>query len=237
MNYLKHYIKLMRKAEARGWSKKSAPCYVEEHHVFPKSIFGENNRVVCLTAREHVLAHLILFKAFLKRYGRHHKKTWKVAGAATAMGIIWERHWGRTPVSCSTLGLARKVDAENKSIQYRGTTLAARPGYKWYNNGVAQTRSKKHPGEGWVEGRLFFDSKPYQEKIITDETMLSWIETGRRVGLLHAESGQWESVRCKDGRGGAAGKGNVWWNNGVTCTRSKECPGEGWVRGRLKRSK
>ena len=237
MSYLGHYIKLMRKAEQRGWTKKSAPCYVERHHIFIKAIFGENNRVVFLTAREHVLAHLLLFKACLKRYGRHHWKTWKVAGAATAMGIIWERHWGRTPVSCGTLGLARKVDAENKSIQYTGTTLPPRPGYKWYNNGVEQTRSKTHPGLSWVEGRLDYDVKPYSERNITEETLNSWVETGRKVGTMLAETGRWEKVRCKDGRGGAAGLGNVWWNNGTICTRAKKCPGEGWVRGRLKRSK
>jgi hypothetical protein len=215
----------------------SAPCYVEKHHVFIKAIFGENGRVVYLTAREHVLTHLLLFKAFLKRYGRHHSKTWKVAGAATAMGIIGERHWGRTPVSCGTLGLARKVDAENKSIRYTGTTLPPRPGYKWYNNGVEQTRAKKHPGEGWVEGRLHCKVKPYVERNITSQTVESWVESGRKVGTMLAKSGRWEKVRCKDGRGGSAGKGNVWWNDGINCTRSKTCPGEGWVRGRLLRDK
>ena len=227
----------MRKAEQRDWTKKSAPCYVERHHVFVKAIFGENNRVVYLTAREHVLAHLMLFKACLKRYGRHHWKTWKVATAATAMAIICEDHWGRTPLSCSTLGLARKIDAENKKLRYTGTTLPPRPGYTWYNNGIKQTRSKSHPGEGWISGRLFFEAKPYNEKTITEQTREAWVESGRRVGNNLAASGQWEEVRCKDGRGGAAGKGNVWWNNEIICTRSKECPGEGWIRGRIKRNK
>lgn len=30
--------------------------------------------------------------------------------------------------------------------------------------------------------------------------------------------------------------GRKWWNNGFKCVRSRECPGEGWVRGRLKRN-
>jgi acyl-homoserine lactone acylase PvdQ len=75
-----------------------------------------------------VLAHLLLFKAFLKRYGRHHWKTWKVAGAAIAMGMISKYNWQRTAVTCSTLGLARKVDAENKSIRYKGVPQGPKPG-------------------------------------------------------------------------------------------------------------
>ena len=29
-------------------------------------------------------------------------------------------------------------------------------------------------------------------------------------------------------------KGMLWWNNGILSTRSRECPGEGWTRGRLR---
>ena len=31
-----------------------------------------------------------------------------------------------------------------------------------------------------------------------------------------------------------AHKGKLWWNNGILSIRSKECPGEGWTRGRLR---
>ena len=31
-----------------------------------------------------------------------------------------------------------------------------------------------------------------------------------------------------------AHKGKLWWNNGISSIRSKECPGEGWTRGRLR---
>ena len=36
---------------------------------------------------------------------------------------------------------------------------------------------------------------------------------------------------------GKKNPGVLWWNNGVKNTRSKECPGNGWNRGRLKRMK
>ena len=29
-------------------------------------------------------------------------------------------------------------------------------------------------------------------------------------------------------------KGMLWWNNGISSIRSRECPGEGWTRGRLR---
>ena len=29
-------------------------------------------------------------------------------------------------------------------------------------------------------------------------------------------------------------KGMLWWNNGISSTHSRECPGEGWTRGRLR---
>jgi len=40
MNYLKHYCNLIRKAENRAYLE----GYVEEHHIFPISIYGENKR-------------------------------------------------------------------------------------------------------------------------------------------------------------------------------------------------
>ena len=64
MNYKKIYAQLIRRAKERDWTKKTAPCYVEMHHIKPKSMGGSNNRknLVCLTAREHFLAHWMLYK-------------------------------------------------------------------------------------------------------------------------------------------------------------------------------
>lgn len=64
MNYLKHYIKLIRKAQRRELPEE---IYVEKHHIFPKSCFGDNDYIVKLTAKEHFVAHLLLWKGFEKR--------------------------------------------------------------------------------------------------------------------------------------------------------------------------
>jgi hypothetical protein len=88
MNYLKAYCNLIRKAEQRGYTKKKAKeqgLYVEGHHTFPVSIFGKNKRIVHLTAREHYIAHSLLEKICIKRYGLNHWKTLKMIKAHISM--------------------------------------------------------------------------------------------------------------------------------------------------------
>jgi hypothetical protein len=63
--YSAWYFAFVEKATARGWTKSSAPCYVEGHHVIPRSITGDSIRtgeLVYLTAREHFVMHLLLPK-------------------------------------------------------------------------------------------------------------------------------------------------------------------------------
>jgi hypothetical protein len=81
MNYLKHYCNLIRKAENRT----PPEGYTEKHHTFPKSIFGNNNRIVILTGREHYIAHALLEKIYIKRYGLNDIKTIKMIHAHTLM--------------------------------------------------------------------------------------------------------------------------------------------------------
>ena len=81
MNYLKAYCNLIRKAEKRGYTKKNSKeleVYVEGHHTFPVSIYDKNKRLVHLTGREHYIAHALLERACIKRYGVNHWKTQKM---------------------------------------------------------------------------------------------------------------------------------------------------------------
>lgn len=61
-NYLKHYEQLCstRKLLCRS---KSDGVYYEKHHIIPKSLGGtnDNDNLVLLTAREHYIAHLLLY--------------------------------------------------------------------------------------------------------------------------------------------------------------------------------
>lgn len=64
---------------------KSKDEYRESHHIFPISIFGKNNKTVNLTAREHYIAHMLLYKICYKRYGEKHRHTRKMANAIIMM--------------------------------------------------------------------------------------------------------------------------------------------------------
>jgi len=62
MNYLKHYVNLIHKAQNRS----KPEGYTEKHHIIPKSCNGSNNKnnLAILTAREHYIAHLLLAKIY-----------------------------------------------------------------------------------------------------------------------------------------------------------------------------
>ena len=81
MNYPKVYCNLIRKAENRT----PPEGYIEKHHTFPKSIFGNNKRIVVLAAKEHYIAHLLLWKVCRKRYGEKNQKTIKMFYALWSM--------------------------------------------------------------------------------------------------------------------------------------------------------
>jgi hypothetical protein len=71
--YSKWYINLMTLSK----SSKKQKGLTEAHHVFPKCLFGDNQTLVNLTPREHYLAHLLLYKMYLKKYSSNHK--WVIA--------------------------------------------------------------------------------------------------------------------------------------------------------------
>lgn len=64
MNYLRVYNILVCNARERGLNKSILSGYYEKHHIIPKCVGGsdEDDNFVLLTAREHYLAHMLLWK-------------------------------------------------------------------------------------------------------------------------------------------------------------------------------
>ena len=75
MNYRKHYEALCNSRQAMGRVKTSCEYY-EQHHILPKSIGGsdEESNLVMLTAREHYIAHLLLYAMYKKEGGENLRK-------------------------------------------------------------------------------------------------------------------------------------------------------------------
>ena len=187
MNYLKVYCNLIRKAENRT----PPEGYTEKHHTFPISIFGKNNRVVILTAREHYIAHALLEKAFIKRYGLKHWKTIKMNFAHISM-----KGNNRNYFNCRLYESAKKRRSESiKGLKFclgfrhtaetRKKLSQIRKGLGWWNNGVVDIRSKECPGKEWKKGRLKVQfGRIYNEKT---KRKISDSNKGRKLTKAHKE--------------------------------------------------
>ena len=75
MNYKEHYRKLCSSRQILH-RVKGGDVYYELHHILPKSLGGDNtkNNLVLLTAREHYIAHLLLYMIYKEEGGDTFKK-------------------------------------------------------------------------------------------------------------------------------------------------------------------
>ncbi len=221
MNYLKVYCNLIRKAQQR----QVVEGYIEKHHIFPISIFGKNNKIVVLTAKEHYIAHALLEKIYLKRYGIDNWKTQKMIFAYCNMNAINEYHRGRYINS-----RLYEYSKRRRSIIMSGT---GNPFYgKTHSEEVRQKIRDFNTGR-----KLPPRTKEYCEK-------LSRIKKGKppskkclekckeankgnsyRLGTKHTEETKNKMKKRREGL--------KWWNNGEKSVMKRECPGNGWVSGRI----
>jgi len=133
MNYLKVYCNLIRKAEQRGYTKKKAKeqgLYVEGHHTFPVSIFGKNKRIVYLTAREHYIAHALLERICIQRYGIKDGRTHKMIWAHKSMYMNSNNNKRDYKFNSYLYEKCRKRSMEIQSERMEGTKYGIKGGNK-----------------------------------------------------------------------------------------------------------
>lgn len=104
MNYIKHYIKLTRRAFHSG-RKRNDCIFYEGHHVKPNCLGGK--RIVLLTPKEHYIAHFLLYKHF-KKYGNKNSFI-KMSRAFNAMTFSSDDNIKR--YTSNTFSIARKAYA------------------------------------------------------------------------------------------------------------------------------
>jgi hypothetical protein len=153
MNYLKTYCNLIRKAEKRGYTKKKAKeqgLYVEGHHIFPKSIFGMNNIIVYLTAREHYIAHALLEKIYIKRYGM---KDWRTHKMTSAHIFMKSKNKYYNSYLYENAKIRNKNNMKNsKVLKESGKKIAAKN--KENKNGIFSLTSKQLSENGKKGGKI-----------------------------------------------------------------------------------
>jgi len=112
--YIRWYLALIRNSENR-----TIEGYSERHHVFPTSIFGKNTTIVRLTAREHFIAHKLLYKIYSLRYGSSHPKTFKMLKAITYMATREEiKNNSRMYQECKIAYSLSMRGNNNPSVKY-----------------------------------------------------------------------------------------------------------------------
>lgn len=116
MNYLRVYCNLIRKAENRD----CLGGYAENHHIFPISVYGENQRTVKLTAREHYIAHALLEKIFIKRYGEKDKRSIKMIHAFYCMNSANKKKYYNSYLYESSRDKFIKVMKDKKPVENVG---------------------------------------------------------------------------------------------------------------------
>ena len=223
MNYLKAYCNLIRKAENRN----PPEGYTEKHHTFPKSIFGNNDRVVVLTAKEHSVAHALLEKVYLKRYGIENWKTQKMIFAYCNMKASNEYHKNR--YINSKLYESSKIRRSKimcklmsgKNNPFYGKTHSKESIAKIKDASIRRTSITEETRTKMSESKK---GKPLSKNC---RERCKEVNTGNtyRLGTKHTDEAKQKMRKRREGL--------KWWNDGKTNVMKKECPGEGWKRGRL----
>jgi hypothetical protein len=117
MNCKKIYIKIIKNALMRV--SLSADEYYEKHHIFPRSIFGDNKYFVSLTLKEHYLVHKILYKYYLKKYGKNNTKTIKMMHALYAMSNRYLSN--KQKINCRIYAKLRSDFCDKMSENFSGS--------------------------------------------------------------------------------------------------------------------
>lgn len=190
MNYLKHYCLLMRKAEERT----GVTGYTERHHIFPRSIYGPNTRIVVLTAREHFVAHKLLYKGCMKRYGIRHIRTQKMLHAFRCMCTF--KLTGRE-IECRITSHDWAVIRKHNSTRIKGdNNHAKRPEVR-----EVISQAKKDKPRPDLRGKSYFGTSKDPEDIISRGVQTrkkNFIERKKRIGKKTNYPSNRQSPPCSE---------------------------------------
>jgi hypothetical protein len=155
--YTKTYYSIITRAKSRS----SLTCYTEKHHIIPKSLGGSNNseNLVCLTAKEHFICHLLLPKMTVgdqKRkmvyaawrmsvQGKPNQDRYQVSSKIYEMIKTQRSAYLKTLVGPLSPNFGNKTGrtSDDFTPEWRSKISASRKGKSSWNKGVSRTEEEK----------------------------------------------------------------------------------------------
>lgn len=188
--YLNWYYDLIENAKKRTFPEGE---YSESHHILPKSLGGSNKKsnIVQLYAREHYIAHILLYKIQLDS-----KNKGKMAFALLYMahGSKFPKRLKRTyKVNSKIYELARKANGE--AMLNKVVSESTRQKIREANARTKEIRSQKLSGEN----NGFYGKKHTAEtlKQLSESSSKYWTEENREKKSISAKK-LWENLEFKN---------------------------------------
>jgi hypothetical protein len=134
MDYNKHYMLLVQKAKKQN-RKRNTGTYYEQHHIVPKSEGGTGTveNLVFLTAREHFIAHWLLYRADTSIMSRAHSFWRMCRGRGKVLPENWltvsSRAYEEARLAHSK-AISRELKGQKKSTEHVAKVAAANKGKK-----------------------------------------------------------------------------------------------------------
>jgi hypothetical protein len=239
MNYLKVYCNLIRKAENRT----SPEGYTEKHHTFPKSIFGNNNRIVVLTAREHYIAHALLEKIYTQRYGLKDQRTIKMTYAFWIMNARKKELNYHNSILYEYSKIHHKEIVSEK-MKGNKNALGTVRSKEYIDKLIERNAGRKHKKE--TKDKISATLKGRKKEPLSDETKRKMSESkkGKKFTDQHKNNlkESWKKRKSKMSEKEkklffTTTKGRFWFYNDELKTTGMFNPNEvpiGWIKGRKK---
>jgi hypothetical protein len=256
--YSKWYFNIIDSAMVRGWERSTSPCYVEGHHVVPRSISGDSMKsgvIVFLTAREHFVCHLLLPKMLegkdknkmqlaLHRLMTGNKKNYCKSSylyelirisSAEAASVRSKSYWSTIPFE------ERSIMRSGENNSRWGAVVNEETREKIRNANKGKLAKEKHPL--WNVGHSLETKKKMSDDRKGCLQPRRWFNDGVKQYYVLPENAEsnWVHGRISHlnpmyGKVGAS-QGKKWFNDPVNRIEKYFTPGqqpEGYIQGRLK---
>ena len=167
---MKHYNLLMKKAKNQN-GKRNTGVYYEAHHIIPRSEGGGNgeDNLVLLTAREHFLAHWLLYRADSATPSRAHA-FWRMC---RGRGKVLPKDWLVVPARvyeearlAHSQAISHALKGRKKSQEHIAKVAAANKGKKREQNAkdkMSEAAKKRGTPEGYYlmkDAAILINRKP-----------------------------------------------------------------------------